>query len=83
MGTYTKAYRATGVDNRGVTGSTPREAARKFFEANPTKRKCNITEGMTDGHFFQVAFSLRADGRKPERWKDVTKKTAETLPDRS
>lgn len=74
-----KAFRAY-ADGASVTALTARAAARKFFEQYPTRRKCNVTEGETDGAFFVVRLSLLA-GKKLQSWKDVTKKTAETLPD--
>lgn len=74
-----KAFQAYGSDSSRVTDTTPRRAAQKFFETFPGKRKCNITEGETDGKFFTVTYG--AKGRWPQSWKDVTKTLAANLPD--
>lgn len=70
-----KAFRAFGKDC-GVTANTPRAAAVMFFERFPSKRKCDVREGESDGGFFTVTFG-RGQGA---RWNDVTKKTAHDLP---
>lgn len=74
-----RAYGKGGIG--GVTAATPKAAALAFFEKFPERRKCNVIEGETDGHFFSVKFGLNADGNKPQSWKGVTKKLALTLPD--
>jgi hypothetical protein len=59
-----------------ITGDTPKDAASKFFSAFPTKRKCNIIEGVLDGPFFVVAY----DSKKwPYSKNDVTKKMVNEL----
>ena len=63
-----------------VTAPTPRAAALAFFERFPDKRKCNIIEGKTDGHFFTVTYGRASEGQWPQSFKDVTKKTATALP---
>lgn len=72
-----KAYQAYGAGNT-ATAPTPRQAAEKFFRDFPQKRKCNVTEGEADGHFFTIAYTA---GRLPKRFKDVTRKSATSLPD--
>lgn len=79
MTTY--AYRASAKDGAALTAATPRGAAMGFFERFPNKRKCNVQRGEVDGIFFTVRFSL-GDSRAPQSyWRDVTPKTAGTLPD--
>ena len=69
-------YRATG-NGFGTIADTPRGAAINFFNRNPKARKCAVIHGTYDGFFFTVVF-----GRVwPKSWKDVTRKTAATLPD--
>lgn len=75
-----KAYRAY-AEGCGVTESTPRRAAAKFFETFPNKRKCNVIEGEADGHFFTVKYGRPSVGEWPQSWKEVTKKQVDTLPD--
>lgn len=72
-----KAFQAY-AKGASVTGITPRAAARKFFERFPERRKCNVTEGETDGMFFTVRYGRN---ERPQRWTDVTKKMVETLPE--
>jgi len=73
-----KAYRASGT-GCGVTASTPREAAAAFFNTWPNKRKCDIVEGESDGGFFSVRYGRASEGEWPQSWKDVTKKTLDSL----
>ena len=68
-----KAYRASAT-GCGVTAATPRAAAEKFFTAFPNKRKCDVIEGETDGHFFTVAFGRASEGKWPQQWKNITRK---------
>jgi len=76
----TKQFKAFGVGNSsGVACNTPKEAAISFFERNPSKRKCNIYEGMDDGHFFSVSFGRKSTGEWPWTKKDVTKKDVPAL----
>lgn len=77
-----KAYQAY-ASNCTATAETPRAAAIKFFADFPNKRKCNITEGETDGRFFTVRYGRKSEGDWPQSWKDITKKTANTLPEGS
>jgi hypothetical protein len=74
-----KAFQAYATGGSRVTRPTPREAAVEFFEQNPSKRKCNVTEGETDGQFFTVKLGLSRKC-KTQSWEDVTKKTAQELP---
>ena len=77
MGNKMKAYQAYAAGGFCVTRSSARLAAVAFFEGFPTKRKCNVSEGVVDGDFFYVTYKA---GATPERWVDVTKKTLHTLP---
>jgi hypothetical protein len=77
-----RAFRAYAKNHSSMTADTPKGAAEAFFTANPSARKCNVTEGkieITDGREFFVS----AYGREnwPQSWKDVTKKTAGALVD--
>jgi hypothetical protein len=74
-----KSYRASS-QHGGVIADTPRKAALAFFDQFPSARKCSVIEGIADGHFFTVAYNSRP-GKWPKSWKDVTRKTAATLPD--
>jgi len=74
-----KAFKAY-ADGANNTAATPREAAAKFFEQNPKRRKCNVIEGTVDGPFFTVKYGRKSLGEWPQSWKDITKKTVETLP---
>lgn len=74
-----KAYQAH-ANGCTVTRDTPRAAAISFFETFPNKRKCNVVEGKTDGNFFVVSYGRPSLGQWPSSWRDVTKKTADTLP---
>ena len=76
-----KAFQAYATTGFSVTAPTARQAARLFFERFPTKRKCNVIEGVADDYFFTVTYGRRSDGNWPESFKDVTKKTALGLPD--
>jgi len=75
-----EAFQAYASDGSSVVRSTAREAAAAFFEMNPGKRKCNVTEGTLDGHFFTVCLGRKANGDRRQRWTDVTKKAAQDLP---
>lgn len=68
-----KAYGTAGY----AYGTTPRLAATHFFNAHPTKRKCDVIEGWDDGASFVIKFGAPW----PKSWKNVTNKTAATLPD--
>ena len=59
------------------TRETARDAASAFFELFPNRRKCNVIEGKVNGAFFTVEYSPNA---RPRSFKDVTKKTLDTLP---
>jgi len=73
-----KAYQAY-AKGCAVTAPTAREVAEKFFAKWPGKRKCNITEGETDGYFFTVRYGRSSEGEWPQSWRDVTKKTVGEL----
>lgn len=72
------SYRAFGI-GCGATAATPRAAALKFYAENPTKRKCDVIRGISDGVFFSLRYGRGTD--TPQSWKDVTKKQAADLPD--
>lgn len=74
-----KAYQAYS-NGRTVTAATPKGAALAFFERFPTARKCDVTEGQQDGHFFTVTYGRASNGEWSQRWKDVTKKQIDQLP---
>jgi hypothetical protein len=76
-----KAFQAYGTDGTRVTRPTPKEAAIAFFEQNEGKRKCNVVEGKVDGHFFTVSYGRASAGNWPQSWKNVTKKSAQELPE--
>lgn len=60
-----------------VVGDSAKEAAIKFFQNFPNRRKCNIIEGKADGFFFSVEYG---PGCSPRSFKDITKKMIDTLP---
>lgn len=73
-----KAYQAWANNGSRITDSTPKGAAQRFFAAYPEKRKCNISEGESNGGLFTVTYNLR-NGERPRSWQDVTKKMVESL----
>lgn len=73
-----QAYSAT---NGRRAADTPKAAARAFFAAFPKARKCNIIEGKSEGGFFTVTYGRKSNGEWPQSFKDVTKRSAENLPD--
>lgn len=83
--TAVREFQAHAKGKTTTYGANPREAAEKFFEANPTARKCNVLEGMTEYTsgvpFFVVKYGNRSADEWPQSFKDVTKKTAGTLVD--
>lgn len=78
--TNPKEFRAYADKATSTYSPSPRDAALAFFAANPTKRKCALVEGTRDGYFFTVAYGRASTGDWPRSFKDVTKKTATTLP---
>lgn len=75
-----KAYQAYSKHG-SITETTPKLAAETFFSRFPSARKCNITQGETDGYFFTVKYGNRHSScGMPESWKDITKKQANELP---
>lgn len=72
-----RLFRAHATGVRSTYADTPRGAALKFFNAHPTKRKCDVVEGWGDGESFVIKFG----NPWPKSWKNITKKTADTLPD--
>lgn len=76
----TKEYQAYTSGGFRVTAATPRLAAIEFFEKFPTKRKCSIVEGVTDGHFFTVRYGRSSEGDWPFSVRDISKKDIPSLP---
>lgn len=75
-----KQFRAYANGGAATIAETPKAAAVAFFAANPNKRKCDIVAGVKDGQFFTVSYGRASLGEWPESYKDVTKKTAQSLP---
>lgn len=75
-----KAFQAHGKAGTR-TAETPRAAAAAYFAEFPASRKCNVVEGEADGNFFTVRYGRKSEGDWPQSFKDVTRKTAHTLPD--
>jgi hypothetical protein len=75
------AYQAYGSGTERVTADTPRAAAEAYFAAFPSKRKCDLIQGERKDGFFTITFGRVSEGKWPQSFKDVTKKTAATLPD--
>lgn len=73
-----KAFQAYGNAGK-VTKPTAKEAAKAYFEVFPKSRKCDVIEGTDDGQFFTVSYGRKSEGKWPTSYKDVTKKTAETI----
>jgi hypothetical protein len=76
-----KQFQAYASGVYGVVADSPKAAALLFFETYPTKRKCNLIEGIKDGHFFSVTYGRASDGNWPQSFKDITKKGAALLPE--
>jgi hypothetical protein len=76
----TQAFQAYGPAGR-VTEATPRAAARAYFSQFPKSRTCDVIEGETEGPFFTVHYGRSSEGKWPQSWKAVTKKTVDTLPE--
>ena len=74
-----RAFQAYSNGNFRVTCETPRAAALAFFKQFPEKRKCTIVEGDANDRFFTITYCL-LNGKKPQRWENVTKGMAATLP---
>ena len=71
----TKAFKA-GLNGAYSYGSNPREAATKFFEEHPSRRKCGVIEGELEGDFFVVKYGKPW----PRRWVNVTKAVLGDVP---
>jgi len=63
-----------------VTADSPKNAAIMFFARFPSKRKCNIIAGESEGQSFIVRYGNYSTGEWPYSAKDITKKMIETLP---
>lgn len=74
------AFQAYGKAGR-VTAPNPRAAAVAYFAQFPASRKCDVIQGETDGPFFTVTYGRASLGQWPTSFKDVTKKSAQTLPE--
>ena len=75
-----KAFQAYATGCTVVSTESPKAAAIEFFSKNPTKRKCNVTQGALEGHFFVVKYGRVSEGEWPQSFKDVTRKTMMALP---
>jgi hypothetical protein len=64
-----------------TTAKTARQAAISFFNTFPQARKCDVIQGQDDGQFFTVTYGRTSEGRWPLSFKDITKKTIDSLPD--
>ena len=67
-------YMACNGSLTGPVCPTPRDAAEKFFQRYPLKRRCSIGEGYMQYKMFITPMSCR-------RWLDITRSTMEILPD--
>lgn len=81
-----KAFRAyAGSKYLSRVADTPKKAAEAFFASNPGARKCDVIQGVIettdDVGFFVVKYGRASEGDWPQSFKEVTKKTAATLPD--
>ena len=76
-----KAFQAYASGGFCTAAETPRKAAESFFSRFPSKRKCNIIEGESDGHFFTVTYGRTSEGQWPMSIKDVTRGGVAALPD--
>jgi len=76
--TEIRMFRAHANGGFACSMDTPQQAAIKFFETFPTKRKCDVIEGWVDQVGF---FTVRFGKPWPKSWKAITKKTACNLPD--
>lgn len=74
--TETRVFKAYGTKGAGYA-TTPRAAAAAFFERNTGARKCNVIEGWDDGQCFIIKYG----NPFPKSWRDIAKKTVNTLPD--
>jgi hypothetical protein len=75
-----RAFQAYATGAVSIVRQSAREAALVFFAENPGKRKCQVIEGTSDGRFFTITYGRHSDGRSPQSWKDVTKKSCQMLP---
>lgn len=68
------SYRAYAKGVTAVHAPTAIEAAQKFFETYPTKRKCSVTEGALapNGLFTTLPFTN-------QHWSEVTKQQVREL----
>jgi hypothetical protein len=76
-----REFKAYAKDKTSAYGSNPRAAAKAFFVANASARKCNVIEGVTE-YTEGVAFFVTRHGNGAGlSFPDVTRKTADALPD--
>ena len=80
MSTPTRAFQAYGPAGQR-TASTPRAAARAYFDAFPRSRKCSVIEGESDGPFFTMKFGRASHGEWPRTFPAVTPKGGDALPE--
>lgn len=72
-------YMAYADNVKNVYAATAKQAALKFFETYPSKRKCCISSGIHNDGFFTVTYDLRS--KVKTSWFDVTKKNICDLPE--
>ena len=76
-----KAYQAYAAGGFRVTAETAKRAAKLFFDTYPNKRKCNVVQGEVDGRFFIVSYGRDSEGKCPASFKNVSKKSMDSLPE--
>lgn len=79
----TVCFSAYGKQGR-VVADSPAQAARGYFERFPSSRKCTVVEGHIEGGFFVTSYggglSYGYASNWPQSFRDVTRKTLESLP---
>jgi hypothetical protein len=74
-----KAYQAYAKGGFSVTAENPHDAAYKFFQEFPNKRKCNIIEGDHKDGFFTITYGPVSNGEWPKSYKDITRASLRDL----
>lgn len=70
-----REFQAYASKRTAAYAPTPEAAVARFWELNPTARKCNVVEGESDGHFFSIRYGRYSEGDWPMSANDVTRKT--------
>jgi hypothetical protein len=73
-----KAFQAYAKGDR-ITATNPHDAAYKFFQTFPNRRKCTVIEGTYDGVCFTVRYGLSSKGEWPRSFKDITRASIRDL----